>query len=325
VTLHLTYISNLWLVHVSDRLLTTNGTTFDARANKTVLFAARDALVVLGYAGLAALDGMYTDDWLAEKIEGSPLVRGPRGFPATRLGTGGKTGWPDIGRALNIFQTELTASVAMLPKSRRKIPQVIVCSGWQCARSPYHVRPIIGQIHHDGSGAVSATKSNRYWHLPSRTGGFPFALSAEPDGYVAPAELVELGATIAHNDPDAIEAVLVEKIRAVANNKRSVGDSCMSIIIPRVAAIPSRVRYLPASHEEVLLTSRRGQFKLGAVYTPWIVSAGFAQPPQLIAGSMRPGPISLGDRLIYFDLPVAAAPAGPIVGFAGSQPRRRPR
>jgi hypothetical protein len=233
--------------------------------------------------------------------------------------------WPSVGKAVKILEEELSGVVQRLPKSRRKIPQVIVYSGWQRAREPYYSRPIIGHIKHNGFGTVTASKSPRYWNVPSRRGGFPWCLSAEPDGYLSSTELGTLQKSLQHSDPDGIEATLVTTIRGVARTQSTVGQSCMSIVIPRLADTPLRVRYLPASSENVQLVGGAGSVNLGAVFTPWIVSPALTQPPQVIAGSVRPGPISLGNRVLTFDLPVPSAPITNVIGYVGTQSRRRPR
>ena len=326
MTLHLSCVSNLGLVHVSERLLTSGGSAFDARANKVLLFEAVDGLVVIGYSGLAALDGIYTDDWIAEKLQGMPLERGPRGNPTTRIGKHAAPTWPDIGHALNVLAAALEASVKRLPKSRRRIPQVIVYSGWQRTRKPYDARPIVGHIKHDGFGSIVTYSAKRYWNVPSRRGGFPFCLSAEPDGYVSPAELAQIGRTIHHGDPNQIEATLVNIIRDVARKQTTVGQSCMSIVIPRHSDVPSRIHYLPDRDEDVHLIGPSGSVKLAAVFTPWIVTPTFAQPPQVIGGSVRPAPILLDGRVLTFELPAASGPSSsPVIGYVGTQPRRRPR
>src|SRR4051794_23401448 len=74
MTLILSVAGPIGVVQVSDRL-----TSFvsggrrrphDPLANKTVLFLAKDAVAALSYTGKAYLDGIPTDQWMAERIRG---------------------------------------------------------------------------------------------------------------------------------------------------------------------------------------------------------------------------------------------------------------
>src|SRR6476469_5543563 len=77
MTLVLSYITRGYAFQVSDRLLTrrigTSQKQFDVLSNKNVVYLARDALVSLGYTGWAYLDGIPTDQWIAQKLAGDDL------------------------------------------------------------------------------------------------------------------------------------------------------------------------------------------------------------------------------------------------------------
>lgn len=67
----------------SDRLVTlSRGGVFagqhDTATNKTVVFLTYDALVVFGYTGSAYLEGLPTDQWLAQILWGEPIRPDPR-------------------------------------------------------------------------------------------------------------------------------------------------------------------------------------------------------------------------------------------------------
>lgn len=68
MTLILTLVTPSQVLQVSDRLVTRGTSRFDEFANKNVIFLAKNALVTIGYSGLAYLDGVPTDHWLAEQI-----------------------------------------------------------------------------------------------------------------------------------------------------------------------------------------------------------------------------------------------------------------
>src|SRR5215216_6024666 len=62
--------SRRYVLQVSDRLLTLTGggQEFDPMSNKSLVYFARDALVVIGYSGLAYIDRTSTDEWIAQVV-----------------------------------------------------------------------------------------------------------------------------------------------------------------------------------------------------------------------------------------------------------------
>ena len=61
---------------VSDRRVTTSGILFDPDANKTILFADRNAVVAIGYTGMAYIGSLPTDQWLASALTGLNFPEG---------------------------------------------------------------------------------------------------------------------------------------------------------------------------------------------------------------------------------------------------------
>jgi hypothetical protein len=68
-------------VQVSDRLVSISQggkvRPLDPFANKAIIYCASDALVSIGYSGIACIGSMETDAWLAECLSGEPLPLGP--------------------------------------------------------------------------------------------------------------------------------------------------------------------------------------------------------------------------------------------------------
>jgi hypothetical protein len=71
MTVILTLYSRFGIVQVGDRLVTAKGAVVNPAANKTVIYAARDGIVSIGYTGLAALNGVPTDKWVAVRLGGT--------------------------------------------------------------------------------------------------------------------------------------------------------------------------------------------------------------------------------------------------------------
>ncbi len=163
MTLHLTYLAPRFVLQVSDRLVTRGGSPHDPLANKNLLVMLRDAVVTVGYAGLAYLDGVPTDQWLGERLWGEPFPPGPEPGRVPMFIAGGTGRRPDIGYARRKLQTELEAAFRRLPASRRSEPLIIVVAGWQWNRKVQ--RPISLVIRNSADpGLFEVDSLPRYWH-----------------------------------------------------------------------------------------------------------------------------------------------------------------
>src|SRR5437879_5929688 len=83
MTLILTAVHRYGVTQVVDRLVTrqtnSGAEEFDPLANKTVLFFARDAFVTLAYTGVAYIDRLPTDQWIAETLRDKAVALGHDG------------------------------------------------------------------------------------------------------------------------------------------------------------------------------------------------------------------------------------------------------
>lgn len=76
MTLIVSAVVGNWAIHASDRLVGKKPTPkaaaveHDRHSNKTVVVCARECWVVIGYTGLAYLDGRPTDQLIAEAVSG---------------------------------------------------------------------------------------------------------------------------------------------------------------------------------------------------------------------------------------------------------------
>jgi hypothetical protein len=84
MTLVLSLATPAYLLHVSDRLVSRTGVPHDRLAHKTVVLRGTDGLLVFGCTGLAFVDGVPTDTWIADVLSGRSCL-GQDG--ALRLGT----------------------------------------------------------------------------------------------------------------------------------------------------------------------------------------------------------------------------------------------
>ena len=76
MTLIVAAVAGNWAFHASDRFVSVEPTPdnptgeFDPHSNKTIVVVGSDCWLVLGYAGIAYLDGKPTDQLIAEAISG---------------------------------------------------------------------------------------------------------------------------------------------------------------------------------------------------------------------------------------------------------------
>jgi hypothetical protein len=140
-----------YAVQVSDRLLThrirDRQKVFDCRSNKTLIYRAKDAFVSIGYAGLAYIDKMPTDEWIAERLWGDSLpprlpeepgclqLSGRAGGPCVRFG---RPSLLDIGMTILRIKEDLECTLSLASNIEISI------IGWQ--QSNKHCRPIAVQL-----------------------------------------------------------------------------------------------------------------------------------------------------------------------------------
>jgi hypothetical protein len=83
MTLVVTLLAGPFVQQASDRLLTKGKNPVERRANKSLVVETANAIVAVGYAGLAQFGGLPTDHILAEYIVGCRIERPT---PAVSLG-----------------------------------------------------------------------------------------------------------------------------------------------------------------------------------------------------------------------------------------------
>ena len=78
MTLIVTRTSCRYALMVTDRKVTTNGAEYDPDANKNILFGDRNAVVAIGYTGMAYIGTVPTDQWIAQALTGLTFPQGLR-------------------------------------------------------------------------------------------------------------------------------------------------------------------------------------------------------------------------------------------------------
>ncbi len=133
MTLIVAVATGNFAVHASDRYVSVQKTPrnpsgdWDVNANKTVIVMGSDCWVVLGYTGLAYLDGKPTDQVIAEAISGYDDLSGGAAFSPwfpDRL--------PHYREIRDRVESRIAAAYARLPADvSTKYPTLVLASGVQ--------------------------------------------------------------------------------------------------------------------------------------------------------------------------------------------------
>jgi hypothetical protein len=123
MTLHVALIHHDGVIHVSDRLINKSGQPFDFFGNKTIVLRADDAIATLGYSGVAHLDGLPTDEWIASFLWGRHVSGGVYHGGPERLG--------DLGFIVNRLFDAMVARLARGDQGLRSAGLTIFGAGMQ--------------------------------------------------------------------------------------------------------------------------------------------------------------------------------------------------
>lgn len=283
MTLVLTAISRHAVVQASDRLVSRAGRPADPLANKTVVYGARDALVAISYSGLAALEGLRTDDWIARQLRCvDEWVAGDR---AAGPGLSFRRGrWLDIGQAVERLRSELERVFADAERPHRRYAHVLALAGWQWSLESGRARPIAWAIDKPaGTGDVSARSLiPRHWY-ESRF--LLLAIPLWPDEFSQDAREALFDALRPNlGDPIACERVLVDGIRAVSEQlPGQVGSHALAVSLPAPTGVAEgHVCFRPWAPGP-------GAPTRPVAYMPWFVLGDrLVAPASVIQGTFGP-------------------------------------
>lgn len=85
MTIAIATASRRFCVMVSDRIITLSQQgkpigTHDRQSNKSIVFIGADVVAVFAYTGVAYVDNITTDQWIAQEIWGEPIAENDQGF-----------------------------------------------------------------------------------------------------------------------------------------------------------------------------------------------------------------------------------------------------
>ena len=327
MTLHITYISGQYVLQVSDRLVTRDSVsgplTFDLEANKTVVYIARDALVSIGYAGLAYLNHRPTDQWIAEKLIGEEVgsrARIPGGGIPEQLKIGATGPWHELGSAMRLLREELVVARDLHSTPRCDLPRLII-AGWQLWKR--RARPVAYIIADDGKGPLYQTliATPRYDWLR----GVP-CLNFTPSNRKLHRIATRLSKELkSFSIVDEVEQRMMQILRVAANQPAYIGKDYLSVLLPPPAAGFMRIRYVAS---DASATQARKQHEdlspyIGPVgFAPWIVTPRYEAGPSLLVNSQA---WTIDGLLGDLSLEMEGPPAPPNSDFLRARVSQRPR
>ena len=327
MTLVLTLLTARYVLQVSDRLVTETASCrpFDPLANKNVIYHARDAIVSIGYSGLAYLEGVPTDQWIAQKLRGEDsFFQSPKRWNVKMARA---TRWLDIGQSVELLRQECQ-TVFSRPTADVQ-PQEIIVAGWQWSRG--RTRPIAWWIGNTGDPpdlhTFHAENLPRHWQWarqkeqpdsrPYNLLGIP---SSNPSKPLTERERGELGKRVASAtwSPTTSEQELINAIRLAARRPpHVVGPHCMCILLPPPSRRSVLVRYAPLAETRAVVSMGHIKADVPVAFSPWVVGFHTVVAPSIVAGSR---PISVDDFAVLLEAPDLPPGTG-LLSWFGSQPR----
>jgi hypothetical protein len=340
VTLIETASSGKVAIQVSDRLVSrgltaTRREKFDEYANKTIVFAASDAIVVMSYTGDAYIGGEPSDAFIARTLNGAPFPVGPLGRPGF-CNRGTPTNWPSLESALK----ELCAQLGLGNAGGKPSTKLAIYGiGWRSEGHKGHQERVLFEVtrHDTGNGLyqltwLPRTPRNRMDLKWSRPIG-----DEETQTLMVALQAARPNATLT-GLLDGIEHSLVASIQRVASRDPTIiGADCMAVVIPPFGDV--LIRYHPAdltaqdvrevpdpmgpnAPAEFKAMAASGKLKLPLWYSPWIVGPHLVYPPSNMSG---PQFMDLSDNGRRFVLATTGAIGSGKFLYAGSADRpKRP-
>jgi hypothetical protein len=307
VTLVLTVATPVYALHVSDRLVSKDGTPHNPLANKTVVLRATDGLLTFGYTGPAYIGGVRTDTWIAEAVSGERCAEAAGG--GMRMGAFSVR---DVGTTLASLCQRLRPN-----NQFRSLRGEVSAVGWQWdgKRERALVRQVLWVLHR-GSGKLQWQQSVPR-HIPDRKKVFRMVHTGDwPLGAEAWQGLLDhVGA--AGPDVERVESLLVDAIRdASALKPGTIGSHCMSVLLRPWRQPHALIRFLPhAAHEAEAF----GQV-VEVAYSPWMVA-----PDAIHAPAVHIGGWTCAQGLLTYEMNSPPIPDGQILkGAFQTQFRRSP-
>lgn len=308
-------VCGYYVFHASDRLTTITSTvknrdnTWDIHANKTVIVCGQGSWLVIGYTGLAYLDGKPTDEFIASILAGGADLSGGMGmwFP---------------GRPLHYREMTRSIEQAMfdayqrLPPKTRSHPTTISGVGVQDKKPrARHVsfRAVVGQngIRHQELGF---RHQSRYTFQTIPIGSVDDSVFQKMRGRLRNEGL---------ESPEKFRDIMMDAVAETGRQSSVVGEDVMGVILEPLSG-KIRVHFRsadPASQTELamLATDNEETADIPNVSTPYILAPGQFFSPAVATGGWSLFPSGVQIELTGFN---TRQPPGPQRAYWATHPRR---
>ena len=276
MTLILAHVARYGVIHVSDRLVTERGTArpFDAFSNKALLYLCADAIVAIGYTGLAYIGDSPTDVWIANQLVGKQLQE-----------------YSGFGQPMQTERRTIVSAVEMLrsqlESEMRRTPTLefgLLITGWKWAqrRKPKYPDPFVAVVEWDGDHMITETLPRYWWYERGRDE----VLARIPTSNMGHAQAVQVMKRVNRcSDDVSIRNILVETVRSISTENASVGADCMSIMLPPPHLHLAEIEFIVGSSDP-----------FHEVYSPWVITPGYVHMPSILFGGWE---VHCGPWTIY--------------------------
>ncbi|MFI6313223.1 hypothetical protein ACIBEK_24245 [Nocardia fusca] len=281
MTLLVTAVARNHVFHASDQLVTYGHAGLvvehDRRANKTIVIVGSDCWLVLGYTGVAYLDGRPTDQFIAEAVSGvADLSHG-----GVLMRGRGQSLWihfEEIGRRI---VESVDAAFRRLPPAAQKHKLILIGSGLQFTKPTW--RHIIFQVEFNKKKWDSVGDPGR------RPSWNSFALNVAGDVHKpiikrARERIKAEGA----ESPERMRSIMVDAVRETGAASKLVGENVISVILApeqseigiyfHLSDIGPAIEPPSADPDRILPPP--------AVYTPFVLLPSAVHCPSIASGGV---------------------------------------
>ena len=323
MTLIVAVVAGNWAFHASDRVVSAEPTPdnptgeFDPHSNKTVVVVGTDCWVVLGYTGIAYLDGKPTDHLIAEAISGCDEFS-----PAMY------TFWqqpPDLHyrEIRRRMEDKLRDAYSRLPDSEKGRVTLVLASGVQ--EKDGIVTKVMFRTKVQGD---SVTSIEMRPETPGFKGFYIDAVGMVKNEIIdrAKARLSAIGPPVtAAEVPDIVQDILKDAVLETSQLTPKVGDNVMTVVLDNPGQAIRTALHIadPQRQAELFEQGRQSQpgfdqfAGMSTVSTPYVLIPGGIWGPSIgKPGGWDTGGITF-DFTGFDDQPGAGGGA-----FFGIQPRK---
>lgn len=307
MTLILTRTCCRYALMVTDRKVTKSGAEYDADANKNVLFSAKNAVVAIGYTGMAYIGTIPTDQWIAQTLTSLTFPEGCRGKGSVPILM--TSGYEDqyIGLHVRNLRDRLNEVRPLILKKYRDVWSAnsmdLVITGFEWNHG--EVRPFLRALSKPpNSDEFELSDFERHWYLPQGR-RYPVRMFAAPAQNLITDKLNSIDSRLdsvwgdSHGNTnervDHAKKLFVETIKDVSERLNVVGPDSMSILIPHpeVSDPTIRIRYIPSGRDQGVLIAGEKQTPVPIAFSTWVVSPRCIRSPSVftnISPKSRCGP-----------------------------------